>query len=113
MNRKMENLRMDNAFMICEYKNIAAYISGNLIGIIRVVGDGYSILYVQDIIVHPNYQRRGVGKQLLERIDVIYPYVYQKVLLTDNQSSSLCFYNQNGYSLSSEANCVAMIKIIP
>ena len=38
---------------------------GKLIGFLRAVGDGYSILYIQDIIVLPEYQRQGIGTQLL------------------------------------------------
>ena len=45
------------------YKNslfiVGAYSDDKLIGIIRVVGDGCSIIYVQDIIVAPAYQRKG------------------------------------------------------
>lgn len=40
--------------------------SGQLVGLVRAVGDGVSISYIQDLLVHPRYQRQGVGGQLLD-----------------------------------------------
>ncbi len=34
---------------------LGAWADGNWVGIIRAVGDGASILYVQDILVYPEY----------------------------------------------------------
>lgn len=34
---------------------LGAYFKEELIGIIRVVGDGYSIVFIQDIIVNPEF----------------------------------------------------------
>ena len=48
---------------LCIY---AAYAEGQLAGLIRAVGDGASVVFIQDILVRPAYQRRGLGKQLLE-----------------------------------------------
>jgi ribosomal protein S18 acetylase RimI-like enzyme len=47
---------------------MAAYDHGALVGFCRVVTDGvlYAVLY--DLIVAPEYQNRGLGTQLLERM---------------------------------------------
>ncbi|MBQ8136817.1 MAG: GNAT family N-acetyltransferase [Clostridia bacterium] len=42
-----------------------AAFEGEIVGVIRAVGDGASVLLIQDLIVHPAYQRRGVGSLLL------------------------------------------------
>ncbi len=91
-------------------KTLAAYIEDEIIGIIRVVGDGHSVIYIQDIIVLPQYQRQGIGRLLIKEIDLLYPHVYQKVLLTDDQPHSICFYESCGFSLSSNFRCVAFVK---
>ncbi len=31
-------------------------------GLIRAVGDGILFLYIQDLLVHPAYQRQGIGR---------------------------------------------------
>ena len=39
-----------------------------LIGLVRAVGDGQTIAYIQDLLVHPQAQRHGIGSALLGRI---------------------------------------------
>ena len=34
----------------------------------RVVGDGGLVFYVQDVIVLPEFQGRGIGAQLMEKV---------------------------------------------
>ncbi len=41
---------------------------GELVGFGRVIGDGCFAFYIQDMIVHPDHQRRGIGKAVMERI---------------------------------------------
>jgi GNAT superfamily N-acetyltransferase len=41
---------------------------GIVIGCGRVIGDGGMYLYLQDIIVLPDYQGRGVGKMIMDSI---------------------------------------------
>ena len=38
---------------------------GRAIGMGRVVGDGAMYSYVQDVVVAPEYQRRGIGTEML------------------------------------------------
>ena len=80
-------------------KILGAYDADKLVGIIRVVGDGYSMVYIQDIIVLPDYQRKGVGTLLLEKILFEYKNVYQKVLITDNTEKNIQFYKSLGFTL--------------
>ena len=47
---------------------LAAFENNELIGIVRVVGDGFTIVFVQDILVFPHQQRKGVGTALLQAI---------------------------------------------
>ena len=57
-------------------KIFGAYAGEKLLGIIRVVGDGHSIIFIQDIVVLPEYQRNGIGTALLKRILETYANVY-------------------------------------
>ena len=45
---------------------LGAFVQDELIGLIRAVGDGVSILYIQDVLVAPEHQRKGVGRRLLQ-----------------------------------------------
>ncbi len=39
-----------------------------LVGMGRVIGDGGCFFQVVDIAVHPDYQRRGIGNQIMTRL---------------------------------------------
>ena len=89
---------------------LGAFDGDRLVGILRAVGDGFSVVYIQDIIVLPEYQRNGIGRRLLHAVDALYPHVYQKVLLTDRQPHTLQFYESCGYAPSTQRDCVAFVK---
>lgn len=39
---------------------------GKLVGFIEVVSDGVDDAYIRNLIVHPDYQRQGIGLKLLQ-----------------------------------------------
>lgn len=47
---------------------VCALHDGNVIGCARVIGDGGLYFYLQDVIVLPRFQGRGLGKRLMEPI---------------------------------------------
>ena len=59
-------------------------------------------LEVQDILVHPSHQGRGIGRGLVEAILKRYEHVRQKVLLTDDRPQQLHFYASLGFSNTRE-----------
>lgn len=90
-------------------KVLAAYDGDQLVGLIRAVGDGFSILYIQDLLVHPAYQRRGIGTRLLRAMLDQYQGVCQKVLLTDNTEQTNAFYRAAGMLPAKELDCVTFL----
>ena len=61
--------------------------------------------------MRPGFQRRGVASALMAKVGNGFPNVYQKVLLTDNSSSTLAFYEKLGYRSSAEMSCIALVNI--
>ena len=47
---------------------IAVMDEGQVIGMGRLVGDGVCICYVQDLVILPSYQGKGIGKAIMERL---------------------------------------------
>jgi len=88
-----------------------AYAKERLVGIIRVVGDGYSVVFIQDILVLPEFQRRGIGTALLRRILDEYKDVYQKHLLTDHTEKTIEFYKSMGFKMDTDIDCRAFTKV--
>lgn len=83
---------------------VAAHDGKTLVGLARVVSDGASICYLQDILVLPSHHRSGIGRALAERALEQYPHVRQKVLITDNEPQQKAFYEALGYTQTEEFN---------
>ncbi len=96
------------------YKNslyiLAAYENDQLIGIIRVVGDGATVILIQDIIVCPERQRQGIGTALLKAVLDRYSAVRQIQLTTDNTPETVAFYKSLGFVDFSEIGCCGFMR---
>lgn len=90
---------------------LAAYESNQLLGIIRVVGDGHTIVFVQDILAYPEHQRKGIGSALLQAILDRYSHVRQIELATDNTPKTIAFYKSMGFRELSEIGCCGFMKV--
>ena len=91
-------------------KVISVWDNDLLVGLIRVVGDGHSIIYIQDILILQKYQNSGIEKRLIEIILDKYKNVRQKVLLTDKEEKNILFYKKVGFSMAEEFGCVSFVK---
>ena len=63
--------RMENEYknpLLTSYYHIAVYEKEVLIGYIDCVSNGVTDAYIQDLMVHPDYQRRGVGTDLMKKM---------------------------------------------
>ena len=89
---------------------LSAYENEELLGIVRAVGDGHTIVFVQDILVFPEKQRQGVGTALLKAILDRYPDVRQIELVTDNTPKTVAFYKSLGFSELSEIGCCGFVR---
>ncbi len=82
---------------------------GKLVGVLRAVGDGASILFIQAILVYPEYQHQGIGTKLLQQTLEKYKNVYQIQLATDDSTKTVSFYESNGFTSLTSLNCVSFI----
>lgn len=76
---------------------LGAYESGKLVGVIRVVGDGYTIVFIQDLLVLPEYQRKGIGAALIQSVLTRFSFVRQIELAADTTSGTAAFYKSQGF----------------
>ena len=106
----------DNPEMVKKaYENslltLGAYDSDQLVGVIRTVGDGFSIVFVQDILVFPEYQRKGIGTQLLREVIERFSTAYQMMLMTDNTPKTISFYQSLGFVKVDDMGCCAFMRM--
>ena len=90
---------------------LAAYEEDRLVGLIRIVGDGNTVIFVQDILVFPDFQRKGIGSALLRAVLERYSYVRQIQLATDNTEKTVAFYKSMGFAEFSEIGCCGFMKM--
>ena len=103
-----EMLKKAYAGSLC---TLAAYEDETLTGIIRCVGDGHTIVFIQDILVYPEYQRRGIGTTLMKAVLEKYSHVYQIELATDNTEKTISFYKSLGFRPMQDIGCCGFMKI--
>ena len=89
---------------------ITAWADEQLVGLIRAVGDGETILYIQDILVAQTHQNNGIGYELMTKLVDLYPDVRQKVLLTNDSPNVRYFYEKCGFSSCDKGDAVAFYR---
>ena len=93
------------------FHSLAMYLAFDgekIVGLIRLIGDGFSSVLVQDLIVLPIYQRQGIGSALMKEALEDYKDVYQVQLVTEQTERTLRFYRSMGFEILSTYNCIGM-----
>lgn len=80
------------------HRLVTARVAGELVGLARAISDGHTIVYVQDVLVHPGAQRTGLGTRLTEALLHHYRSVRQQVLLTEAEPGQRAFYESLGFT---------------
>ena len=82
-----------------------------VVGLVRLVGDGFSSVFVQDLIVLPSHQRQGIGSALMKEALGDFKEVYQIQLATEQTEKNLGFYRFLGFETLSTYDCTGMIWV--
>ena len=91
--------------------SLAIYVAlddDTVVGLIRLVGDGFSSVLVQDLIVLPSYQRQGIGSALMKQALEDFKEVYQVQLATEQTEKNVGFYRSMGFETLSTYNYIGM-----
>ena len=94
--------------------SLATYLARDgekIVGLVRLVGDGFSSVFVQDLIVLPSYQRQGIGSNLMKEALADYKDAYQIQLATEQTEKPLNFYRSLGFKILSTYDCTGMIWV--
>lgn len=77
--------------------HIAAYDGDKLIGYIDCVSNGVTDAYIQDLMVHPHYQGKGIGTELMNRmiVELKDRHIYMISVVYEEKLKT--FYNRFGF----------------
>lgn len=76
---------------------VTAWDEGRLVGLARGLSDDVSVFYLQDLVVLPSHQNRGIGTRLLKECMERFKHVRLHILLTDDDERAIRFYRSHGF----------------
>ncbi|MDG8981554.1 GNAT family N-acetyltransferase [Streptococcus pneumoniae] len=79
-----------------------------VVGLIRLAGDGFSSVFVQDLIVLSSYQRQGIGSSLMKQALGNFKEAYQVQLATEQTEKNVGFNRSMGFEILSTYNWIGM-----
>ena len=79
---------------------ISAVYENRIIGMGRLIGDGFITCYIQDLIVCPEYQGKGIGKELVRLITENYKDYLRIVLVAYDEE--IGFYQNCGFEVGTD-----------
>lgn len=82
---------------------VSAWEGGRLVGLANAISDGYLVVYYPHVVVHPAYQRKGIGREMMARLMRRYAGFHQHSVLADKDA--VTFFERCGFERST---CPAM-----
>ncbi len=74
---------------------ITAWGGNRLVGLGNAISDGYLVVYYPHLLVHPDYQGKGIGRMIVDRFQKKYGNFQQQTLTADGKA--IDFYQKCGF----------------
>lgn len=91
-NKRPNDLKI--AFSNSMYKYFV-YLNNQLVGVGRALADGVDCSYICDVAIHPDYQGKGIGKDIVNKLTEQSKH-YNKIILFASSGKEE-FYSKLGY----------------
>ena len=93
--------------------SIVAIEDETVVGLGRIIGDGGLYFYIQDLIVHPDFQNNGIGKSLMSKLtDYIETKAETGAFIGFMAAKGTAKYYEPFGFTSSDSNAPGMFQII-
>ncbi len=83
---------------------VTAWDGDRLVGLGNAISDGCLVVYYPHLAVHPEYQGRGIGTEIVRRMQARYEGFHQQAVLADGRAAD--FYRKVGFTQA--GSCQAM-----
>lgn len=74
---------------------VTAWDDKKLVGLGNAISDGFLTVYYPHLLVLPEYQGKGIGKLIMDKMQEKYAHFHMQMLTADGQSVD--FYKKNGF----------------
>jgi ribosomal protein S18 acetylase RimI-like enzyme len=81
--------------LLASHSLVTAWRHELLVGLGNAISDGHLVAYFPHLVVHSEYQNRGIGTELVRRLMARYRGFHQQVLLADGRA--IDFYKKVGF----------------
>ena len=75
---------------------VTARVEGKLVGLGNAISDGHLVVYYPHLLVDPEFQRQGIGKEMMRCLQKRYARFHQQMLTAD--VDAVAFYQSIGFS---------------
>ena len=82
--------------LINSHSLVSAWDDEKLVGLANAISDGYLVVYYPHLLVLPEYQRKGIGKKLMDAMHEKYAKFHQQMLTSD--SGAITLYSSCGFA---------------
>ncbi|OPY65480.1 MAG: putative acetyltransferase [Syntrophorhabdus sp. PtaU1.Bin002] len=83
-------------------KVVSAWDDDRLIGLVNALSDGVRTVYFHYVLIHGEYQGRGIGKAMMNKIMEKYQHCRHMVLISNN--AKIGFFTKCGFETSQGAS---------
>jgi GNAT superfamily N-acetyltransferase len=80
---------------------ITAWHEDRLVGLGNALSDGFLVVYYPHLLVHPDYQGKGVGPMILDKFKKKYGGFHQQILVADGKAIEI--YEKCGFELAGQS----------
>jgi len=74
---------------------ITVWDGNKLIGLGNAISDGYLVVYYPHLLIHPNYQGKGIGRMIVDKMQEKYGNFHMQMLTADGKA--IDFYQKMGF----------------
>ena len=75
---------------------VTARVDNRLVGLGNAISDGYLVVYYPHMLVHPEFQRKGIGREMMKALQIKYRGFHQQMLVADGDATD--FYRALGFT---------------
>lgn len=86
--------------LINSHSFVTAWHNEKLVGLGNAISDGFLVVYYPHLLVHPDYQGKGIGKLIINKFQEKYGDFHQQILVADGKA--IDFYEKCGFERAGE-----------
>jgi GNAT superfamily N-acetyltransferase len=94
--------------LINSHSLFSAWDEEKLVGIGNAISDGFLVVYYPHLLVLPDYQGKGIGKMIVDRMQERYGHFHMQMLTADGKA--IDFYKKAGFSRAGQTEPMWIYK---